>query len=91
MLKWETNPLLVQMRLMVNKNARSVVLILSCTKKALKFEVLKVIYHPLHSMNNFVTNKSKLPQYGHKSILILDDWLYHVTLWEGRMIVNHPT
>ena len=23
---------------------------------------LKVIYHPLYSMNNFVTNKSKLPQ-----------------------------
>ena len=27
-------------------------------------EGLKVIYHPLHSMNNFVTNKSKLPQDG---------------------------
>ena len=26
--------------------------------------VLKVIYHPLYSMNNFVTNKSKLPQDG---------------------------
>ena len=25
-------------------------------------ECLKVIYHPLYSMNNFVTNKSKLPQ-----------------------------
>ena len=25
---------------------------------------LKVIYHPLYSMNNFVTNKSKLPQDG---------------------------
>ena len=24
--------------------------------------VLKVIYHPIYSMNNFVTNKSKLPQ-----------------------------
>ena len=23
---------------------------------------LQVIYHPLYSMNNFVTNKSKLPQ-----------------------------
>ena len=23
---------------------------------------LKVIYHPLYSMNNFVTNKSKFPQ-----------------------------
>ena len=27
-------------------------------------ENLKVIYHPLYSMNNFVTNKSKLPQDG---------------------------
>ena len=26
------------------------------------FKVLKVIYHPLYSMNKFVTNKSKLPQ-----------------------------
>ena len=25
---------------------------------------LKVIYHPLYSMNNFVTNISKLPQDG---------------------------
>ena len=25
---------------------------------------LKVIYHPIYSMNNFVTNKSKLPQDG---------------------------
>ena len=25
---------------------------------------LKVIYHPLYSMNNFVTHKSKLPQEG---------------------------
>ena len=25
---------------------------------------LKLIYHPLYSMNNFVTNKSKLPQDG---------------------------
>ena len=25
---------------------------------------LKVIYHPLYSMNKFVTNKSKLPQDG---------------------------
>ena len=25
---------------------------------------LKVIYHPLYSMNNFVKNKSKLPQDG---------------------------
>ena len=26
--------------------------------------LLKVIYHPLYSMNKFVTNKSKLPQDG---------------------------
>ena len=26
--------------------------------------MLKVIYHPLYSMNNFVTNKSKFPQDG---------------------------
>ena len=25
---------------------------------------LKVIYHPLYGMNNFVTNKSKFPQDG---------------------------
>ena len=28
------------------------------------FFILKVIYHPLYSMNKFVTNKSKLPQDG---------------------------
>ena len=27
-------------------------------------ETLKVIYHPFYSMNNVVTNKSKLPQDG---------------------------
>ena len=27
-------------------------------------EIIKVIYHPLYSMNKFVTNKSKLPQDG---------------------------
>ena len=26
--------------------------------------ILKVIYHPYYSMNNFVINKSKLPQDG---------------------------
>ena len=30
----------------------------------LELYVLKVTYHPLNSMNNFVTNKSKLPQDG---------------------------
>ena len=29
-----------------------------------KVAALKVIYHPLYSMNKFVTNKSKLPQDG---------------------------
>ena len=28
------------------------------------YHALKVIYHPLYSMNNLVTNKSKLPQDG---------------------------
>ena len=54
---------------------------------------LKVIYHPLYGMNNYV--------------LIWGDWLscdphmianhpihgvigYHVTLSEGHMIANHP-
>ena len=30
----------------------------------LKQLLLKVIHHPLYSMNNFVTNKSKLPHDG---------------------------
>ena len=30
----------------------------------LNVEMLKVTYHPLYSMNKFVTNKSKLPQDG---------------------------
>ena len=33
-------------------------------KVAIQIELLKMIYHPLYSMNNFVTNKSKLPQDG---------------------------
>ena len=37
--------------------------------------ILKVIYHPLYSMNNFVTNKSKLSQDGAQ--------VFH-------MIANHP-
>ena len=36
--------------------------IFTCIKKY--FQMLKVIYHPLYSMNNFVTNKAKLPQDG---------------------------
>ena len=61
---------------------------------------LKVIYHPLYSMNNFVTNKSKLPQDG-AQVFSYMGWLaimwpsqrtmigYHVTLSEGHMIANH--
>ena len=30
----------------------------------MSYESLKVIYHPLYSMNKFVRNKSKLPQDG---------------------------
>ena len=48
---------------------------------------LKVIYHPLYSMNKFVTNKSKLPQDGVTLYGVIG---YHVTLWEGHMIANHP-
>ena len=31
---------------------------------ARQYNILKVIYHPLYSMNNFVTYKSKLRQNG---------------------------
>ena len=66
--------------------------------------MLKVIYHPLYSMNNFVKNKSKLPQDG-AQVFPYMGWLaimwpshhpiygvigYDVTLWEGHMIANHP-
>ena len=37
------------------------------SKSAVRYVInahLKVIYHPLYSMNNFVTNKAKLPQDG---------------------------
>ena len=36
--------------------------------------ILKVIYHPLYSMNKFVTNKSKLPQDGAQVFLYIE-WL----------------
>ena len=38
-------------------------------------DLASVIYHPLYSMNNFVTKKSKLPQDGHKCFFIWGDWL----------------
>ena len=63
--------------------------------------ILKVIYHSLYSMNNFVTNKSKLPRDGAQGLLIWGDWLScdplrgshdsqspHI-LCEGHMIANH--
>ena len=43
--------------------------------------MLKVIYHPLYSMNNFVTNKSKLPQDGAQVFSLYGLIGYHVTLW----------
>ena len=36
-----------------------------------KLSYLKVIYHPLYSMNKFVTNKSKLPQDGAQVFLYM--------------------
>ena len=47
--------------------------------------LLKGIYHPLYSMNNFVTNKSKLPQDGaQKCFLIWGDWLSRDPLIESH-------
>ena len=40
---------------------------------------LKLIYHPLYSMNTFVTNKSKLPQDGGTSVSLYGVIGYHVT------------
>ena len=48
-----------------------------------------MIYHPLYSMNNFVTNESKLQQDG-AQVSLYGVIGYHVTLWEGHMIANHP-
>ena len=50
---------------------------------------LKVIYHPLYSMNNFVTNKTKLQQDGAQMFPYYGVISYHVTLSEGHMIANH--
>ena len=41
-------------------------------------------------MNNFVTNKSKLPQDGAQVFPYMGVIGYHVTLREGHMIANHP-
>ena len=40
-----------------------------------EYDTLKVIYHPLYSMNNFVANKSKLPQDGAQVFPYMGDWL----------------
>ena len=45
-----------------------------------KETTLKLIYHPLYSMNKFVTNKSKLPQDGAQVSLYMGVIGYHVTL-----------
>ena len=37
--------------------------------------VLNVIYHPLYSMNNFVTSCQSRHKMGHKCVLIWGDWL----------------
>ena len=42
--------------------------------------MLKVIYHPLYSMNKFVTNKSKLQKDGGTSVSLYGVICYHVTL-----------
>ena len=59
---------------------------------------LKVIYHPLYTMNNFVTNKSKSPQDGAQVFPYMreshDSQSPHI--WgdrlscERHMIANHP-
>ena len=47
-------------------NAQVYVIVLFLTNAT-----LKVIYHPLYSMNNFVTNNSKLPQDGAQVFLYM--------------------
>ena len=48
-----------------------------------------MIYHPLYSMNNFVTSKSKLQQY-EAQVSLYGGIGYHVILWEGHMVADHP-
>ena len=48
---------------------------------------LKVIYHPLYSMNKFVTNKVAT-RWG-TSVFLYGVIGYHVTLCKGHMIANH--
>ena len=46
---------------------------------------LKVIYHPLYSMNKFVTNKSKLPQDG-AQVFPYMGWL--AIMWPSERVTN---
>ena len=46
--------------------------------------VLNVIYHPLYSMNIFVTNKSKLPQDGAQVFLYMG-WL--AIMWPYKKVI----
>ena len=48
--------------------------------------VLKVIYHPLYGMNNYVLIWGDSP-YNHPIYGVIG---YHVTLSEGHMLANHP-
>ena len=41
------------------------------TIQDINFYTLKVIYHPIYNMNNFVTNQSKLPQDGAQVFLYM--------------------
>ena len=53
------------------------------------YNMLMVIYHPLYSMNNSVTNESKLPQDG-AQVFFYMGWLAIMwPSWEGHMIANH--
>ena len=53
-------------------------------------QVLKLIYHPLYSMNKFVTNKIKVATRWGTTVSLYGVIGYHVTLGEGHMIANHP-
>ena len=54
----------------------------------LKKLLLKVTYHPLYSINKFVTNKSKLPQNGARVFPYMG---WFPSMWPSeRVIANHP-
>ena len=60
------------------------------TIQDINFYTLKVIYHPLYNMNNFVTNQSKLPQSWGTSVSLYGVSGFHVTLWEGSHDSQSP-